>query len=69
MYDGTQKTRGRFDNGVPREFMDHVLALCEGWADWNAVGGWEAIKKRKNIKIYIYKIFIDKNFFFATDSV
>ena len=53
MYDGTQKTRGRFDNGVPREFMDHVLALCEGWADWNAVGGWEAIKKKEKILKYI----------------
>jgi len=39
LYEGPNQMRGRFDNGVSREFMDRVLALCEGWADWRAVGG------------------------------
>ena len=39
-FDGVRKGRGRFVNGVSRDFMDRVLALCEGWADWCAVGGW-----------------------------
>jgi hypothetical protein len=40
-WDGVRRGRGRFANGVSREFMDRVLALCEGWADWSPVGGWE----------------------------
>ena len=30
-----------YKTGVSRELMDRVLALCEGWGDWSAAGGWE----------------------------